>query len=106
MAFEVMKNENTSVRYLYADHAFRAQFFQFSVKGVLADYAHLIACLASVFVRFRPEQTTRNESQRPRENPFLGPSFAPKQNGNACCASFSPDTKGQTVLVFNNKKFI
>ena len=31
------------------------------------------------FVWFRPEQTTRNESQRPGENPFLGPSFAPKQ---------------------------
>ena len=24
MAFEVMKNENTFVRYLHADHAFRA----------------------------------------------------------------------------------
>ena len=24
MAFEVMKNENTFVRYLYADHPFRA----------------------------------------------------------------------------------
>ena len=78
-------------------HSVLSSFSFQSLEGVLADYAHLIACLASVFVRFRPGQKTRNESQRPRENPFLGPSFAPKQNGNACCASFSPDTNGQTL---------
>ena len=41
-----------------------------------------------------------------RENPVPRCLFAPKQNGMACYAGFSPDTNGQTLCVFNNKEFI
>ena len=101
MAFDVMKNENT-LSALYVT----CMRIHFSAKGVVdvADYAHLIACVASVSVLFRRKLRTRNDSQRPRENPVSYSLFAPKQNGNACYAGYSPDTNGQTLCVFNNKE--
>ena len=64
-----MKNENALSALLYVTKGMRIMHsfyvFKFSVKSVIADYAHLIAYVASVSVRFR-------NKERATRIPFLG----------------------------------
>ena len=73
MAFDVMKNENTCLLCTLpvCESCIPFLVLSLSAKGVVdvADYAHLIACVASVSVLLRRKLRTRNDSQRPRENP-------------------------------------